>query len=49
MRDLKYGEDEKYRELQGTYPVIFLSFASIKQIRYDETVIKIKDELIRII
>ena len=45
---LEIWKDEKYRELQGTYPVIFLSFASIKQVRYDETVIKIKDELIRI-
>ena len=45
---LEIWNDEKYRELQGTYPVIFLSFASIKQVRYDETVIKIKDELIRI-
>ena len=45
---LEIWRDEKYRELQGTYPVIFLSFASIKQVRYDETVIKIKDELIRI-
>ena len=45
---LEIWRDEKYRELQGTYSVIFLSFASIKQVRYDETVIKIKDELIRI-
>ena len=26
---LEIWEDEKYRELQGTYPVIYLSFASI--------------------
>ena len=45
---LEIWRDEKYRELQGTYPVIFLSFASIKQVKYNETVIKIKDELIRI-
>ncbi len=48
FKGLEIWNDEKYRELQGTYPVIFLSFASIKQVRYDETVIKIKDELIRI-
>ena len=48
FKGLEIWKDEKYRELQGTYPVIFLSFASIKQVRYDETVIKIKDELIRI-
>ena len=27
---LSIWEDEKYRKLQGTYPVIFLSFASVK-------------------
>lgn len=28
-------EDEKYRKLQGTYPAIFLSFASVKETDYD--------------
>ena len=46
---LEIWNDEKYRKLQGTYPVIFLSFAGIKQVKYNETVIKIKDELIRIL
>ena len=45
---LEIWNDEKYRKLQGTYPVMFLSFAGIKQVKYNETVIKIKDELIRI-
>ena len=45
---LEIWNDEKYRKVQGTYPVIFLSFAGIKQVKYNETVIKIKDELIRI-
>ena len=45
---LEIWNNEKYRKLQGTYPVIFLSFAGIKQVKYNETVIKIKDELIRI-
>lgn len=31
-------EDEKYRKLQGTYPVIFLSFADVKQPNYKEAV-----------
>ena len=35
-------KDEKYRELQGTYPVIFLSFAAIKQNNYQDTIAKIK-------
>ncbi len=32
---LSVWEDEKYRKLQGTYPVIFLSFASVKETDYD--------------
>lgn len=31
---LSVWESEKYRELQGTYPVIFLSFANIKERTY---------------
>ena len=27
---LKIWEDERYRQIQGTYPVIFLSFADVK-------------------
>ena len=34
-------QDEKYRQLQGTYPVINLSFASIKEKNYKETVMRI--------
>lgn len=32
---LSIWEDEKYRKLQGTYPVISLSFANIKEQRYE--------------
>ena len=39
---LEIWKDEKYRELQGTYPVIFLSFAEIKQNNYQDTIAKIK-------
>ena len=39
---LEIWNDEKYRKLQGTYPVIFLSFADVKQITYNETIKKIK-------
>ena len=39
---LDIWKDEKYRELQGTYPVIFLSFAAIKQNNYQDTIAKIK-------
>ena len=30
FQGLKIWEDEEYRQLQGTYPVIFLSFADVK-------------------
>ena len=35
-------KEEKYRELQGTYPVIFLSFAKVKQNNYKDAVAGIK-------
>lgn len=34
---LEIWEDEKFRKLQGTYPVIFLSFAGVKQDSYEKT------------
>ncbi len=39
---LEIWKDEKYCEIQGTYPVIFLSFANVKQNSYKGTIIKIK-------
>ena len=39
---LDIWKEEKYRKLQGTYPVIFLSFAAIKQNNYQDTIAKIK-------
>ena len=39
---IEIWNDEKYRKLQGTYPVIFLSFAEIKQNNYNDAVEKIK-------
>ncbi len=38
---LSIWEDEKYRQLQGTYPVISLSFANIKEISYQNAVKRI--------
>ena len=38
-------KDEEYRKLQGTYPVIFLSFAGIKQTEYSKAVTMIKNEI----
>ena len=41
---LSVWEDEKYRQLQGTYPVIFLSFADVKadNIEAAEAQVKVK-------
>lgn len=33
----KIFQDEKYRKLQGTYPVLYLSFADIKKNNYSDT------------
>ena len=35
-------KEEKYRQLQGTYPVIFISFAKVKQNNYKDAVAGIK-------
>ncbi len=42
---LTIWEDEKYRRLQGTYPVISLSFANIKEKSYGATVRRINQIL----
>ena len=34
---LEIWKDEKYRRIQGTYPVIFFSFAGVKQTSYEKT------------
>lgn len=41
-------EEEKYRELQGTYPVIFLSFAAVKADQLSEAKIQIKQQIARV-
>jgi len=51
-RDLFEGlsiwNDEKYRKLQGTYPVIFLSFASVKADNLEDSKVQIKQQIARI-
>lgn len=42
---LSIWEEEKYRQLQGTYPVIFLSFGSVKADNLTEAKIQIKQEI----
>lgn len=34
---LSVWEDERFRKLQGAYPVLFLSFAGVKQDTYEKT------------
>ena len=45
FKGLDIWKDEKYRKLQGTFPVIFLSFAGIKQTEYSKAVTMIKNEI----
>lgn len=42
FKGLAIWKDEKYQKIQGTYPVIFLSFADVKQTNYRDAVCKIK-------
>jgi len=47
---LDIWKEEKYRQLQGTYPVIFLSFANVKKDTYAsarEGIISVIDDLFR--
>ena len=37
---LSIWEEEKYRKLQGTYPVISLSFARVKENNYEDALEK---------
>ena len=41
FKGLSIWQEEKYRELQGTYPVISLSFANVKEEDYERTRYKI--------
>lgn len=41
---LSIWEHEKYRRMQGTWPVIFLSFANVKEIREGNRDVKLSFE-----
>ena len=43
---LSIWKNEKYRKLQGTYPVISVSFADVKQNNYKDAVQKIKNIIV---
>ncbi len=45
---LEVWEDEKYREIQGTYPVIFLSFAGIKGNTFELSKKQICDKIVEL-
>ena len=45
---LRIWEEEKYRKLQGTYPVISLSFANVKERTYKAAVRKINQILVNL-
>lgn len=42
---LRIWEEEKYRNIQGTYPVIFLSFASVKARKFEDAKEQIKIQI----
>ena len=42
FKGLSIWEDEKYRKIQGTYPVIFLSFADVKADNIQDAKFQIK-------
>jgi len=43
---LKVWERESYRKIQGTYPVLFISFADVKQATYGDAVAKLKNIIV---
>ena len=45
---LSIWQEEKYRKLQGTYPVIFLSFAAVKAGNLEDAKTQIKQEITRL-
>ena len=45
FQNLNIWKEEKYRTLQGTYPVISLSFANVKEDNYDD----VKDQIFQIL
>ena len=45
---LKVWEDVEMREQQGKWPVIFLSFAGIKGVTYEDTMVQMKDMLVKL-
>ena len=40
--------DEKFKKLQGTYPVIFMTFAGVKGKTYEDAVAGIKKQIVKL-
>ena len=45
---LSIWEEDKYRSMQGTYPVIFLSFAAVKADNFMDSKQQIKQQIVRV-
>ncbi len=48
FENLRIWEDETFRKLQGTYPVIFLTFAGVKGKSYEDTVRTINYAIVKL-
>ena len=48
FRGLSIWKEERYRSIQGTYPVIFLSFAAMKAVCYEDAKKQINMQLCRV-
>lgn len=46
FKDLSIWTDQRYQRLQGSYPVIFISFADVKQNNYKDAIQKIKNIIV---
>ena len=45
FEELNIWKDDRFRKLQGTYPVIFVTFAGVKGTNYNNSVEQIKKQL----
>jgi hypothetical protein len=41
-------KEEKFRKLQGTYPVIFMTFAGVKGKDYSDATVGIKKQIVKL-
>ena len=46
FKGLSIWTDQRYQRLQGSYPVIFISFADVKQNNYKDAIQKIKNIIV---